>query len=117
MRCRALLDQALAGQGLAPGGVFDSFLGTAAIGIAPAGRKLAYATPDAVDVYDLDAVFEARAARLPQGDFKIGVSVPGRVSGKPYALELVVSRRRDALRWVRTLEPCLGPKLKVDSLG
>ena len=114
-RCRAQLEQALAGDGL--DAVFHSHLGVAAIGIAAAGRKFAYASPEGTELYDVDAIFEARARRLPQGDFEIGISVPGRVTKQPYWQGLIVKRRREAERWAETLKPRLGARLKVDGLG
>ena len=114
-RCRAQLEQALAEEGL--DAVFHSHLGVAAIGIAAAGRKFAYASPEGTELYDVDAIFGARARRLPQGDFEIGISVPGRVSKQPYWQGLIVKRRRDAERWAETVEPHLGARLTVDGLG
>ena len=91
--------------------------GLAAIGIAAAGRKFAYASSEGTELYDVDAIFEARARRLPQGDYEIGISVPGRVSKQPYWQGLIVKRRRDAERWAETVKPHLGARLKVDGLG
>lgn len=116
-RCREQLDQALAEHGLGLDAVFHSHHGVAAIGIAATGRKFVYASPDGSELYDVEAIFEARASKLSQGDFKIGISVPGRVTGQPYWQELIVTRRRDAVRWVATLKPHLGARLKVDGLG
>lgn len=103
--------------GLGLDAVFHSHHGVAAIGIAATGRKFVYASPERSELYDVEAIFEARASKLPQGDFMIGISVPGRVTGLPYWQELIVTRRRDAVRWVETLKPCLGARLKVDGLG
>jgi len=114
-RCLAQLEQALAEDGL--GAVFHSHLGVAAIGIAAAGRKFACASPEGTELYDVDAIFEARARRLPQGDFEIGISVPGRVSKQPYWQGLIVKHRRDAERWAETVKPHLGARLNVDGLG
>jgi hypothetical protein len=114
-RCRAQLEQALAGYGL--DAVFHSHLGVAAIGIAAAGRKFAYASSEGTELYDVDAIFEARARRLPQGDYEIGISVPGRVTKQPYWQGLIVKRRRDAVRWAETLKSHLGARLKVEGLG
>jgi hypothetical protein len=116
-QCRALLTQALAERGSELGEVFHGHHGIAAFGIATTGRTIAYASAEGSELYDVDVILEARAVKLPQGDFKIGISVPGRVSGKPYWQELIVSRRRDAVRWVETLGPTLGEKLKADGLG
>lgn len=116
-RCRAQLEQALAGHGTGLDAVFHSYLGVAAIGIAEAGRKFAYASSEGTELYDVNAIFEARARRLPQGDYEIGISVPGRVTKQPYWQGLIVKRRRDAERWAETLKPRLGARLKVDGLG
>ncbi|MGH8705121.1 MAG: hypothetical protein ACREUO_06855 [Burkholderiales bacterium] len=114
--CRAQLDRALAERGLGLDAVFHNANGVAAIGIAAEGRRFVYASPDASESYDVEAIFEARARKLPQGAYEIGISVPGRVTGKPYWQGLIVRRRRDAVRWVETLKPCLGPRLKVEGL-
>lgn len=116
-RCRAQLDQALAEHGVGLDAVFHSHHGVAAIGFAAAGRKFAYASPEGSELYDVAAILEARARRLPQGDFEIGISVPGRVTKQPYWQGLIVKRRRDAVRWAETLKPHLGARLKVDGLG
>ncbi len=115
MRCRAQLDRSLAERGLGLDAVFHNANGVAAIGIAAAGRRFVYASPDASESYDVEAIFEARAKKLSQGSYEIGISVPGRVSGRPYWQGLIVERP-DAVRWVETLKPSLGAKLKVDGL-
>ena len=116
-RCRAQLDDALGERGLRLDTVFYSHHGVAAIGISATGRKFVYASPEGSEFYDVAAILEARARKLPQGDFEIGISVPGRVSKQPYWQGLIVTRRRDALRWVETLKPHLGARLKADGLG
>lgn len=115
-RWRAQLEQALAEHGLGVDAVFHGHRGVAAIGISVVGRKLVCASPAWRDLYDLDAVLEAWARKLPQGDFSIGFSVPGRVSGRPYPHDLIVTRAH-AVRWAETLGPCLGEKLKLEGLG
>ena len=117
MRCHAQIEHALAEHGLGLDAVFHSHHGIAAIGIAATGRKFVYASPEGSELYDVEAIFEARASKLPQGDFEIGISVPGRVTKQPYWQGLIVTRRRDAVRWVETLKPHLGARLKVDGLG
>lgn len=69
-RCREQLDQALAEHGLGLDAVFHSHHGVAAIGIAATGRKFVYASPDGSELYDVEAIFEARASKLSQGDWK-----------------------------------------------
>ncbi|MGH8673297.1 MAG: hypothetical protein ACREVG_03195 [Burkholderiales bacterium] len=116
-RCRAQLDQTLAEHGFALDAAFHSHHGITAIGVDATGRKFVYASPEGSELYDVEAIFEARARRLPQGDFEIGISVPGRVSKQPYWQGLIVAHRRDAARWVDTLKPHLGARLKVDGLS
>lgn len=113
---RAQLEQALAEHGLGVDAVFHGHRGVAAIGISIVGRKLVCASAAWRDLYALDAILEAWARKLPQGDFSIGISVPGRVSGRPYAHDLIVTRAH-AVRWADTLGPCLGERLKVEGLG
>jgi len=117
LRCRAQLDQTLAALGCGLDAVFHSRLGVAAIGVAASGRKMVYASPDSAESYDIEAIFEARARKLPQGDFEIGFSVPGRTTGKPYWHVLLVKRRHEAARWAQTLDPYLGSRMKVEGLG
>ena len=115
-RSRARLEQALAERGLAPGAVFHGDQGGEAIGIDTTGQTIVFASQVESELCDIESILEAHAIRLPQGDFKIGVCVPGRVSGRPYWHDLIVARRRDAQRWVRTLQPRLGAKLKVEGI-
>lgn len=116
-RCRAQLDQAFATQGLGLESVFHSRLGVAALGVAAGGRMFVCAAPDMAEAYANEAIFEARVRRLPQGDFELGISVPGRVTGKPYWHVLVVKRRSEAVRWVQALGPVLGPRMKSDGFA
>jgi hypothetical protein len=115
-RHRAEVAQALAELGLAADSVFCSYFGAGALGISQAGRKLVYSAPESMEttVYDSDAAFSAHARRLPQGGFELGVTVPGRVSGKPRLETVLVKRRAEAERWVKALEPLLGTKIKSE---
>ncbi len=111
------LEQALGEHGLELGAVFHSHHGVTAIGIATTGTKFACLSNEGSELYDLDAVFEAKARKLPQGAFEIGISVPGRVTKQPYWQGLIVADRHDAVRWVEALKARLGERLKVDGLG
>ena len=116
-RCSARIAEALAAQGLSLDAVFHSQIGVMAIGIAGGGRAFVVASPDEAEVLAGDSVLEARASRLAQGDYEIGFSVPGRVSGKPYWHGLLVRRKAEAQRWLRTLEPVLGDRMKAAELA
>jgi hypothetical protein len=115
-RSRAEIEQALAAHGLPADGVFCGDQGIGAFGISQAGRKLVYTAPVSMEttVYESDAAFAAHARRLPQGDFELGITVPGRVTGQPRVETVRVRRRSEAERWVGALEPLLGAKLRSD---
>jgi len=116
-RCSARIAEALAAQGLSLDAVFHSRIGVKAIGIAGGGRTFVVASPDEAEVLAGDTVLEAQARRLMQGDYEIGFSVPGRVSGKPYWHGLLVRRKDEARRWLRTVGPPLGGRLRSTDLG
>jgi hypothetical protein len=115
-RSRSHVDQALALEGLTADSVFCSHFGAGALGISHAGRKLVYTAPVSMEttVYDSDRALEAHARRLPQGDFELGITVPGRVTGKPRVHTVLVKRRGEAERWVKALEPLLGAKVRSE---
>jgi hypothetical protein len=114
--CRTRLEQALAAEGLTADTVFCSYFGEGALGISQAGRKLVYAppAPREINIYDSDKAFEAHARKLPQGDFELGITVPGRVTGKPRVEAVLVKQRGEAERWVKALEPLLGAKVRSE---
>jgi hypothetical protein len=113
---RARIEEALAAEGLKADSIFCSHIGAGALGVSHSGRKLVYVAPVSMvtDVYDSDAAFEAHAKKLPQGDFELAMTVPGRVTGKPRQEIVLVKRRSEAELWVKALEPLLGAKVKSD---
>ena len=115
-KCRAQVEQALSDLGLEADGVFCGEQGIGAIGISQAGRKLVYTAPVSMEttVYDSDVAFEAHARKLPEGGFEIGMTVPGRVTKKPRTETVRVKQRSEAERWVKTLKPLLGSKVRSD---
>jgi hypothetical protein len=115
-RCSLRMTDALAPQGASPDPVFHSAFEARAIGIAD-GRVFIVATPEEAEIFSADALVEARARRLKQGDFEIGFCVPGRNSGKPFWHSILVRRRAEALHWVRTTGPILRERLKADELA
>ena len=116
-RCRQQVELALAQQNAVLEALFDSHLGVAAIGVAAGGQAFVCASPDSAESFAADVILEARALKLAQGDYELGICVPGRVSGKPYWHALLVKRRSEALHWVRTVQPILGARLTRLELG
>ena len=116
LHARARIEEALAAQGLVADSVFCSYFGAGAIGIGQTGRKLVYTAPESMEttVYDSDAALEAHARRLPQGDYELGITVPGRVTGKPRLHSVLVKRRSEAEDWLKALEPLLGARVRSD---
>jgi hypothetical protein len=115
-RYRTEIDRALAAQGLAADRVYCGYFGAGALGISHTGRKLVYAAPESMEttIYDADAAFEAHARKLPEGDFELGITVPGRVTGKPRLETVRVKQRGQAEQWLEALEPLLGAKVRSD---
>jgi hypothetical protein len=113
---RARIEEALAAQGLQADSIVCSYLGAGALGISRAGRKLVFTAPESLEttVYDSDSALEARGRKLPQGDFELAITVPGRVSGKPREHAILVSRRGEAERWLKALEPLLAARVRSD---
>src|SRR5688572_7955409 len=68
-RCRERIEQALAARNSTVHALFCSFLGVNAIGVAADGRTIVFADPDSAEIFDVDAVLEGRARKLPQGDY------------------------------------------------
>jgi hypothetical protein len=62
-------------------------------------------------------ILEGRAQKLTQGDYEIGICVPGRVSGKPYWHTLLVKRRSEAVHWASTVQPILGARMPYADLA
>jgi hypothetical protein len=114
-RCGEQMQQALNGGSLQA--IFHSQLGVKAIGIADAGGTFLCASPDEVERFAAETVLEARARRLPQGDYEIGICVPGRISGKPYWHTLLVKRRSEAVHWASTVQPILGTRMPYADLA
>jgi hypothetical protein len=114
-RCSARIAEVLAAQGLGLDAIFHSDLGVKAIGLV-GGRMFVVTTPEEAEVLSCDAVLEASARRLMQGDYEIGFSVPGRVSGKPYWHGILVRSKDEARRWLRTVGPVLGARAKAAEL-
>jgi hypothetical protein len=113
-RCEAQIRQVLDGRCLEA--VFHSHLGVNAIGIA--GKDLfVCASPDEAERLPAASVLEGRVQKLPQGDYEIGICVPGRVSGKPYWHTLIVRRRSEAVHWAETVQPILGARLPFADLA
>jgi hypothetical protein len=115
-RCREQIERALAARNSRVQALFCSFLGVNAIGVAADGRTIVCADPDSAEIFDLDAVLEGRTRKLPQGDYEIGICVPGRVSGKPYWHTLLLKRRSEAVHWASTVQPVLGARMPYADL-
>jgi hypothetical protein len=116
-RRREQIEQVLATQHLALEALFSSHLGVAAIGVAAGGQLFVCSGPDSAESFSVGTILEACARRLAQGDYELGICVPGRVSGKPYWHTVIVKRRSEALHWVRTVQPILGARLTGIELG
>jgi hypothetical protein len=115
-RCKEQIEQALAAQNLSLQSLFSSHLGVNAIGVAAGGGTLVCASPDTAEAFATGTILEGRALKLPQGDYEIGICVPGRVSGKPYWHTLIVKRRSEAVYWASTVQPLLGARMPYADL-
>lgn len=103
--CREQLERALAARGLGLEAAFYGTLGHAALGIADGGAVFAAFSREGAEVFERGTILEARARRLAQGDYEIGLCVPGRVSGRPYWHTVIVKDKDEALRWALRVEP------------
>ena len=102
--CREQLEQALAARKLELEAVFYGAPGNAALGVAAGGAVFASFGSEGAEIFERQSILEARARRLPQGDYEIGLCVPGRVSGQPYWHTVIVKDRDEAQRWARRVE-------------
>ncbi|MFY9317579.1 MAG: hypothetical protein WAO95_18725 [Burkholderiales bacterium] len=102
--CREQLERALAARRLGLEAAFYGAPGSAALGVASGGAVFTAFSREGAEVFDGKAILEARARRLQQGDYEIGLCVPGRVSGRPYWHTVIVEDRDAALRWARRVE-------------
>ncbi|HUF80367.1 MAG TPA: hypothetical protein VMN03_04460 [Burkholderiales bacterium] len=116
-RCRRALEEAAAAQQAALDASFygAAQAGPAAFGVAGAARKLYYARHDwkvFLETLDFGQLTAAFARPDGAGRYRLEVRTrPG--DAPPAAYFLTTGRREEAERWVRVLEPHLGPRAKM----